>query len=256
MSDKTRLQKGRGTGDLETYQPWHFVQDFAGIGTKHKIPSIIMDRDRHALSTNEMHLILFVEMASNVYDSKEQFPLDLETTQLIAEQMGVKHPRQPGKDEDKIMSIDLLIIYIDGTRRGISVKPISDLMDPRTIEKLEIERIWCCIKGIKWSLFTDEDVPLGLKANITRLYEHHVLDKAAQASIKLIEPIFLRLQSKEWENCNMDFVIRKISSEFKTPSGRVWKLFFHLCSKKRIQFNYYEVFSGETMYTELNFKII
>jgi hypothetical protein len=253
LSDKTRFKRKRGTGDFETYIPWHLVQDFSGSGTKHKIPSILMDRDRHALSTIEMHLILFAEMACNVYDSKEQFPLDLLTTQAIAQQLNVKHPRQPGDKEDKVMSLDLLIIYKDGTRAAISVKTVSDLLDQRVIEKLEIERIWCCINGIRWSLFTDENVPLELKTNITRMYEHHFLDKEIKNSEQLVIGFIEKFQSHNWSNHNVDFVIRAIAKELKTPSNKVWKIFHHLCSKKRILFNYYKILSGETMFNELTF---
>lgn len=252
ISDKSRMKQGRGTGDLETYIPFHFVHDFPGTGTKHKFQSLVMDRKRHALSTIEMYLILFVEMASNVYDSKEQFNMDLETTQAIAEQLNITHPRDVGESEDKILTLDLLIIYKDGSRRAVSVKSLKDLKDPRVIEKLEIERIWCCINGIQWSIFTDQDIPPFLKDNVKRIYENRVLEDSSKYS-ELLKPFSKTLQNVSWKDKTFEEVMRAAASQHKITVGRAKKMFHHLCCKRLIAYNFHNHFSTNMRFSEFKF---
>lgn len=54
------------------------------------------------------------------------------------------------------MTTDFLLTRTDGTNtwyEAISVKPESELKNKRTAEKLEIERVWWQLQGIRFHLF-------------------------------------------------------------------------------------------------------
>lgn len=76
-------------------------------------------------------------------DIKEQFPLDRDLTQEVAQRLGVTHPCYPGTHIPVVMTVDVLATVM---RQGVAVfeaynaKSDSDLEDGRELEKLEIQR--------------------------------------------------------------------------------------------------------------------
>lgn len=107
-----------------------------------------------------------LEWSDSVLDIREQFPLDREITRMLAQKMGIAHPRDPHTKVDIVMTTDFLVdVRFDGRSKTIafSIKPANDLEKdkegPRTIEKLELERRYWGREQVPWYLVTDKDLP-------------------------------------------------------------------------------------------------
>ena len=247
ISDEGRHKQGRGLGSKDSWIPWCQVHDFGGRGRKHQIPSQIFKRSRHALSQIEANLIFVVEMADNVADSREQFPLKLPDTKLIASKLGISHPISPdGKSE--IMSTDLLIDYKNGTQRAIAIKSSSDLFNARVIEKLQIEKEYWNDKGVDWKLITERDFPDALVYNVRQLRSYF------QIQDNLSSVLFEKLKEYKSREHSISKVIGIISKEMKIPSGRGMEIFKHLCAKRLLKFDYYRPFTPKMHWYEFSIK--
>ena len=73
--------------------------------------------------------------------------------------MQVKHPAIRGNTH--VMTSDFYIVSSDKelSQFVLQAKYSTDLMKPRTIEKLEIERRYWHSKGISWQIITEKDIP-------------------------------------------------------------------------------------------------
>jgi len=246
LSDDTRRRQGRGCGSKDTWVPWVQVHDFGGLGRKHHIPSQVFKRTRHALSQIEANLIYVVEMAENISDSREQYPLILSETKLIASQLGVNHPVSPDR-KSEVMTTDLLIDYKDHSQRAMAVKSSSDLGDKRVIEKLQIEKEYWKSKGVIWSLITERDFPEMLIYNLKTLRAYF------QTKDDLNEVFYDKLKHFKSKYFFLAKAIGVISKQLRIPSGRGLEIFKHLCSRKLIKFDYYRSLSPKMRIYEFIF---
>lgn len=169
-----RLQaEGRGTGMLETYLPWITVRDISSLGLSTRTKGWKTGRTHHVLSNLELQYLYCLEWSSRVTDIREQYPLPLEDTLYIAEQAGIKHPRHPQTRSPVVMTTDFLVTC---ERQGMpqdearAVKPARGLASRRTLEKLEIERLYWTERRIDWGLVTESECDRILALNITLLH--------------------------------------------------------------------------------------
>ncbi|WP_426785563.1 TnsA endonuclease N-terminal domain-containing protein [Rahnella variigena] len=144
-------------GEGEAYKPWLRVQDVNSRGHSGKIYGIKTHRQHHTLSEHETCFFYLAEFNVCVCDIREQFPLlPLDLSVKIAKTIGVKHPSVPRKDTCNIMTTDFVLTCFDGERtwyEAISVKPQEELKNKRVAEKLDIERIWWQLQGIRFQVF-------------------------------------------------------------------------------------------------------
>ncbi len=154
---ETRISKlhkqGRGTGHGRDYVPWINVQDISSVGRVHRIVGGKTGRIHHLLSDRELDVFLMLDWSVRVRDIREQFPLPRPETIIIAESMGVPHPRANGIDI--VMTTDFLIDLVDGTNVAITFKQADELKKRRVREKLEIERRYWTSKQVEY-LILDE----------------------------------------------------------------------------------------------------
>jgi hypothetical protein len=129
-------------------------------GTSCIIKGNPFNRDRHFPSQNEARYYFATSWSDRLLDFMEQFPLlPIDDTLEIAEALGFKHPAD-NKRRPLVMTTDAFLT-IGGTgedpcRVVRTVKEIKDLCDPRTLEKLEIERQYFHFHGIDdWGIVTD-----------------------------------------------------------------------------------------------------
>lgn len=120
----------------------------------------------HLLSKLEFLTFSLFDWDESIYDIREQYPIDIETTLEAAEKAGIKHPKKGNKYH--VFTTDILLDYdnIQSKQKAIQVKCIKDLMDKNTIQKLEIERRSFRAKGIEWQLMTELDIPHIQQVNI------------------------------------------------------------------------------------------
>jgi TnsA endonuclease N terminal len=86
-------------------------------------------------------IFLVLEWNQATTDIREQFPLKLEDTLVLAKEAGIKHPALQG--HDYIMTTDFLVDTHSPSQPkfAIQVKYAKDLQEPRVVEKLELERL-------------------------------------------------------------------------------------------------------------------
>jgi TnsA endonuclease N terminal len=120
-----RLKEGRGQGRRENYKPWLRIQDVGSIGLSTRIKGWKSNRIHQFLSKLELSYFYLLEWSKEVIDIREQFPLDLDETKAIAQELGVKHPTDPFTQEQVVMTTDFLITI---------KKPLSEQDVARTIK--------------------------------------------------------------------------------------------------------------------------
>lgn len=185
------IKEGRGKGSGEHYLPWLTVRDLPSKGRSHRVMGHLTGRTHHFFSDLELAAFLLLEWNPAVNDIREQFPLRIEDTLSLAEQASIRHPEAGGCHQ--IMSTDLVIDLSEptGTKRfAIQVKTSSDLMDRRTVEKLEIERRYWGLKGIPWYLMTEKQMPRTVMKNLEFLYSARVQSESLEVLLQSL-PIYV-----------------------------------------------------------------
>lgn len=145
------VKQGRGKGSGKDYQPWLTVRDLPSAGRSHRIWGFQTQRTHHLLSDLELAAFFLFDWNPSVTDIREQYPLRLEDTIELAAQARIRHPEVRGQIQ--VMSTDFLVDTNkpELPRMAIQVKTSSDLSNSRTIEKLELERRYWALLGVKGS---------------------------------------------------------------------------------------------------------
>ena len=164
------IKEGRGSGQNADYKPWITVRDLPSDGRVHRVFGHKSQRTHHLLSDLELAVFLLLEWHQDVIQIREQFPLEIETTSQIAREAGIVHPSQSGVKQ--YMSSDFLVNSHDKQQPKfvLQAKYAEALDDARTIEKLELERLYWKLKEVPWYLMTEQDIPQTVIKNIKWLY--------------------------------------------------------------------------------------
>lgn len=185
------IKENRGKGNGKDYHPWLTVRDLPSEGRSHRVMGHLTGRTHHFFSDTELAAFLLIEWNPDVIDIREQFPLRIEDTLSLAEQAKIPHPAASGYHQ--IMSSDFFVDLSTSTgpqSMAIQVKVSSDLMDPRTVEKLEIERRYWKRKGIPWYLITEKQMPSTVMANLDLLYSARLQDESLEVLFQSL-PIYV-----------------------------------------------------------------
>lgn len=172
--------RGFGQGEGLDYRCWLRPHDFASSGMLHHAPGRIVRRQYTLFSDLELEILRYLERLRGVVDIREQFPLyPIADTIELASDLGIKHPAQRGVPV--VMTTDFLCAFDDGTQLAVAVKPLGKLLQAaskaasgiqqpglrmRTIEKLELERVFWEGRGVRWVLLTDRSIPQALRDNL------------------------------------------------------------------------------------------
>ena len=172
-------QEGRGRGVGADYKPWLAIQDVPSTGRSTRLRGIHTGRIHHLLSDIERSLFYCLDWEDSVADIREQFPLDRSATSQIAEACNIPHPRFPGVVTPMVMTTDFVVDACAGgklVQTAYAVKSAKDLDQPRTLEKLEIERHYWERKEIEWSIVTPAVLPTQLIRNIEWVHNFYRLE--------------------------------------------------------------------------------
>lgn len=150
------LQNGRGSGDLESYKPWITVHDFPSKGKVARILGKKTHRIHHLLSQLEKIYFLLLDNDPEVEDIKEQYPIPLEFSQMIAAELGIKHPVVNGFSY--VMTTDFMIKR-NGVWEAVQIKTEEDLEQKRVQEKFAIEEAYYKKIGVAWKTVTEKKLP-------------------------------------------------------------------------------------------------
>jgi hypothetical protein len=136
------------------------------------------------MSLIEWMFFFVLEWSTVVVDIREQFPLDLETTLAIAHSLGIPHPTDTKTKDLKVITSDIVITVkmSIGTEDQVrTAKPAKDLSDPRTVEKLEIERVYWSHSNTNWAIVTNLDIDPILSKNVQLIHPCR--------SLRLLQPL-------------------------------------------------------------------
>jgi hypothetical protein len=191
-----KLDEGFGQGIGREYKPWLTIQEVPSQGRVTRLSGIKIDRQHDLMSDLERNYFYIAEFADCIKDIREQFPLlPQEQTLAIAEELGIKHPADPKTGENIVMTTDFLLTVEKAgqlTQVARTIKFTKDIMDYRTIEKLEIERRYWKIKDIDWGIVTEKDIDEALAWNvhITRpFYNLEGLDGFENMTLPYVEKL-------------------------------------------------------------------
>lgn len=164
------IKEGRGQGIGADYKPWLTVRDVPSEGRSHRVFGHLTHRTHHLLSDLELATFLLLQWRKSTLDIREQFPLDITMTKRLCGEAGVEHPTINGVAQ--FMSSDFVVTTNEKGRASfaIQVKDSSQIEDPRTVEKLEVERRYWLEKSIPWYLVTEKEIPSVVFKNIEWLY--------------------------------------------------------------------------------------
>lgn len=231
-----RVQEGRGSGRSQDYKPWLTIHDVPSQGLCHRKFGWKTQRMHHLLSNQELHYFYALEWSRRVIDIREQYPLlPLETTLDIARQLGVKHPTDPQNKHPVVMTSDFLIT-VTGTDGPIdqarTVKLEANLSQPRTLEKLEIERLYWQSSNVSWGIVTQNEIPSGLIKNMQILHDYYQLDECSPQQIQSV----LHFLETYRDSRTISFIdIAKESDEYhKYAIGTSLSIMWHLIATKNI----------------------
>ncbi|MCF6459220.1 TnsA endonuclease N-terminal domain-containing protein [Pseudoalteromonas sp. MMG024] len=163
FEDFNRALKNKyGIGEENHYKPWLRVQDVKSKGVRSQILGLKTGRVHHTLSAIETDFFYLAEYSDSVIDIREQFPLlPINLSIKIAEVLGIEHPTHPKTKEPIIITTDFLLTRSIGEQvvyEAISVKPEGESGGRRVLEKLEIERVWWELLGIKFSYYVGSEL--------------------------------------------------------------------------------------------------
>jgi hypothetical protein len=194
-----RIKDGRGQGKGSDYQPWLLIQDVASQGLATRIKGIKSKRVQHFMSNFELFYFYLLEWSPVIYDIREQYPLlPLEETIAIAELAGINHPIDPQTKEPIVMTTDFLLTVgqkIDTIEQARTLRQSKDIQSHRTIEKLEIERLYWQERNIDWGIVTEKEIPENLVQNLSWLHPYHDLENLYPLSENDIQKIKQTLES-------------------------------------------------------------
>lgn len=155
ITETGKLREERGTGTGASYKPWIKIREVNSLGTATSVLDYKTGRNVELLSQGEVYYWYYLRWQDEVEDIREQYPLDLETTVGIANKLGYAHPH----DDNHRMTTDLLVTKTDGSLEAYSVKNDRKVLDnPRTLEKLLIEKLYWEAQGVKFHLVYKTDL--------------------------------------------------------------------------------------------------
>jgi TnsA endonuclease N terminal/TnsA endonuclease C terminal len=194
-----RSKEGRGIGTGADYKPYLYIHDVPSIGLASRVWGWKTNRVHHFLSRLELKFFYTLEWSPFVIDIREQFPLDLDETLAIADQLGIRHPRDPKKKDYSVMTSDFVITLKKGfvSEEIIrSVKYKSDLENERVKEKLAIERMyWTESRGLTWDVVTEDKIDMNVVANVEWVHGHREIRQLLPLATENVIEIEAKLSS-------------------------------------------------------------
>ncbi|WP_313894164.1 TnsA endonuclease N-terminal domain-containing protein [Psychrobacillus sp.] len=181
-------KEGRGSGELNHYQPWLKINEVPSRGRSHRPRGWKTNRIHHFLSDLELSYFYYLEWSKKVIDIREQFPLEREDTLKIASDKGIKHSIETTTQTHIVMTTDFLITSrVDNKIIQIarSIKPSSELEDPRVLEKLEIERQYWVDRDIEWSVIDEKVMSTQFVKNMKYIHVYYYLENNQEEEMSL-----------------------------------------------------------------------
>lgn len=130
-------KEARGEGFGFEYKPWLTVRDVPSRGRSHRLSGRVTGQIHHLLSDIERGAFLIYDFRDDVQDIREQFPLDLDRTQYIAEAAGIRHPVDRGSRVALVQTTEPRRICqrLHLLRRGSVMSTTTNKLSPEGLER-------------------------------------------------------------------------------------------------------------------------
>ena len=216
ISFNSKVKQGRGTGTGADYRPWIKAREINSMGVTHNIVDWKHGRTVELLSEGEAWLYYILRWDDSVEDIREQFPIDLDTTNQIADKAGIMRVAK-GLD---CMTTDLLVTSHGNKLEAYSVKAGRADLDgnPRSVEKLWIEKMYWQLKGVPWKLVYKEDMNRVFADNIRLCIEYYDVKRVHDQISAVKHCIATKQISVDMESAPLDF--EKLVQLY---GGKIWQ---------------------------------
>lgn len=187
------IKEGRGLGEGADYVPWHHVRDFSSRGYSREVKGLKVPREHQLLSKTEWQFFLHAEWSRQVVDIREQYPLDRDYTQSIAQKLGVPHYCYDETHEPVVMTVDfyLTIEGPDGpTHLAVDIKDTTGAESAAAVESLEIHRTYFAQRDTPHKLVFPSSMDATVIANLQSLRAKLLRDNEKPESRTAIEDHF------------------------------------------------------------------
>ncbi|WEG12609.1 TnsA endonuclease N-terminal domain-containing protein [Pullulanibacillus sp. KACC 23026] len=242
LSIDKRLKDGRGQGIGVDYKPWITIQDVPSLGRATRLKGLKIPRQFEFLSDLERNYFYLLEYSDAVIDIREQFPLlPIEETIVIADELGIRHPTDPKTGEPIVMTTDFLVTINNQQHQYLArtLKYKDELMNERTLEKFEIERVYWERQDINWGIVTELEIPKEMAHNIAFFHGYWDLstiegfEEVTASDIEDMSTYFISKLLAE------DKTVKHLAKGFELDFGMVigcgLSLFKHLIATKAIE---------------------
>lgn len=194
------IRRGFGQGSGASYLPWVYIRDVPSVGNSNSVYSQATGRTHHYLSRGEQDLHFEVEYGAPL-DIREQYALlPWEELQDVARKVGIRYPTIPYTRTPAVLTTDMVVSMATPSGRrllAVSVKQEKDVEDPRTVQKLWLERYYWMRRGIDWILYISKEEPSLLAQNL-RFFEGALRHAVRVESCPISPTVFSNVFERHW----------------------------------------------------------
>lgn len=236
---KRRAKEGRGAGTGADYKPYLYIHDVPSIGLTSRVWGWKTSRVHHFLSRLELKFFYTFEWQLTVIDIREQFPLHLEETLAIAEQLGIRHPRDPKTKDFMVMTSDFVVTEKrpfgnEDVIRAIKYK--ADLEKARVLEKLKIEEVyWKDVRGMDWDVATENDFDAILAANVEWFHGHREIESLMPLTTHDVYQVELMLSVMLQGGGRLRDLTNECDRRLRLNPGASLSVVRHLLANRRLE---------------------
>lgn len=237
------IREGRGQGVLKEYIPFIQIHDIPSLGICSRIISFTVGRLHHLLSRNELAVFYILDFDEDIIDIREQIPLldpddihDLTRIVKMAEDIGIKYPRDPKSKYPYVMTTDFLVTRKDGTQKAFSIKESKAFEHKRTRELQEFERRYWKWRGIPWQIVTELEINYDRARNIQWIYSALDIDSIFPDADLRKEVMEYEVRLYENTEYSILKIAKKAERRFNLAGGFGLTAFQRLLFEKKLPF--------------------
>ncbi len=232
-----RIREGRGQGKGADYRPWLSVQNVPSQGLAHRVKGWTTGRVHHLLSNLERDYFSLLDWSPYIQDIREQYPLlPLGETLAIAQQCGIRHPTDPKTQQCVVMTTDFLVDVVrDGQRveQARAVKLASALEKRRTLEKLEIERLYWQARQVDWGIVTEHEIPKVYTKNVRTLHSYKQIEDRLDSAVNISEIKSVLFTYAHRQSMSLEQMAHHCDATLGLPSGTSLTVIYHLLATRQ-----------------------
>ena len=213
---RQKIQQGYGRGKGLSYKPWFTGHEFASQGVYTRMMGLTIPRMYVFLSRLEADLFIYYDTDRDVTDILDQYYMDLKLTLKLSESMGIQHPWSDRYYH--AMTADL-VFQKDGVWHARSVKTSEELDNPRSIQKLRLEKAYFDELGIDWKIVTEREINRSKVQNLNWLYYTPQLEDLVASSSLRKKICLLFYQLYIVDSLPVPAVVDQVESLYNQPEG-------------------------------------